>query len=141
MEKQKNNEIGVALVKEACPGCLTEMDGGLIMNRKIGNKAANKRLNDMNGKVVGIADHFCEECEEWSKKGIIIITVDEKKTDDISNPWRTGGFFVLKDDYIKKLMDESPALLERTLKHRMCYMPHEVAEGIGLFNKPEDEVS
>jgi len=134
------DSIGVALTKELCPACLKEMDGAIVINKRLSIPQAMK-VEELHGKVVGIADHFCEECDGYAKQGIIIVTVDEEKTEDRNNPWRTGGFFVLSESYIKRLMDESPALLEQTLAKRMCYMPHEVAEGIGLFEARENEES
>lgn len=134
------DSLGVALTKELCPACLKEMNGAIVMNTRLSIPQARK-VEELHGKVVGIADHFCEECDGYAKQGIIIVTIDESKTEDRKNPWRTGGFFVVTDSYIERLMDDSPALLEQTLEKRMCYMPHEVAEGIGLFEAGKNEES
>jgi hypothetical protein len=134
---EKDDEIGVALIKEACPACTKEMDGPIIMNRMIGNKAANKRVNDMNGKVMQMADHFCNECEGYAKEGIIMITVDPEKTEDMNNPWRTGGFFVLSEDAIKRIFENYPKL-DEILKKRMTYIEHAAAQHLGLFDAKAD---
>ena len=55
--------VEVALIKELCPVCCKEIDGPIIMNKMFTEKAA-KKIKELNGKVVGFADHCCEECAD-----------------------------------------------------------------------------
>ena len=60
-------ELGVALVKELCPICCKEIDGPIIMNRVLTKEYANN-VENMHGKVIGFADHCCEECAKYKTK-------------------------------------------------------------------------
>lgn len=115
-----------------CPGCTTEIPGDVVINTRL-TKGAAKKVEEMNGQVTGWSDKFCDECQGYADQGIILVTIDESKTDDPKNPWRTGGFFVVTEDYIKRLMEDTKVLLERTLEKRMTYIEHELAEQLGLF--------
>jgi hypothetical protein len=130
-----DNKLGVALAKEVCPACCKEMDGPIIMNTRL-NESQAKKVEEMNGKVIGFSDKFCDECEKHSKMGVILITVDAEKTEDRTNPWRTGGYFVIKDDAIERIFPEEQA--KELIKKRMGYIEHKAAEAIGLFNHTQD---
>ena len=66
----------------------------------------------------------CTTCQEYMKQGIILISV--KESSDMSNPNRTGGFWVIKDEAIKRFVQDEK-LLNHILKKRTCYIPNEVA--------------
>lgn len=124
-------KIGVALTKEACLCCGKEMDGSILMNKTL-TKSSAKKVEDLHGKCIGFADEPCDECKGFMEKGVIIVTVDPDKTEDPNNPWRTGGFFVVTMDYIKRVFEEGTAkMLDKT---RMAFMPHEDAVRLGFFN-------
>lgn len=129
----KNSNLEVALVKECCPACTKEMDGSLVMNTRLTPGEA-KKVKELHGKVVGFAKNFCEECLKLAEQGIIFIGVDESKTEDMRNPWRTGLFVVVKEDVVKNIVSDS-GMLESILKKRMTYISQDVAEAIGLINR------
>lgn len=133
MTEQK---LGVALVKELCPACAKEMAGPIVLNKRL-NKTAAKKVEEMNGQVVGVADHFCEECQGYADKGIIFIGVDESKTEDMSNPYRTGLFAVVKEEAVKNMIEEP--LLSRVLEKRMTYIDHDVAIQMGMVPGSDTE--
>ena len=130
--------LGVALTKEVCRACMTEMDGDLVMNKRL-NKSQAKAVKAMHGQVTGWADKFCDECEGYSKLGIILVTVDSDKSEDNDNPYRTGGFFVLKVAAVKRLLKDQKEMLKNALEHRMMYIDHNIAVELGLFKNIEDE--
>lgn len=73
----------------------------------------------------------CESCRGHMEAGIILISVDEKKTADKNNPYRTGGWCVIKDETIRRVVH--PAELRDTiLKARMAFVPDEDWEMLGL---------
>lgn len=129
-----NKTLKVALVKEACRICAKLIDGPIILNTRL-TEAEAKKVEDLHGKTIGFAPEPCTECKEFMKQGIIIVTIDESKSDDKDNPYRTGGFFVVIDEAIKRLPME-PELLENILKKRVCFMEHAVALRLGLFDAP-----
>ena len=80
----------------------------------------------------------CEECKKHMEMGIILISVDEAKSEDMNNPWRTGGWVVLKEEAVKRW--GLPAELEQhILRRRLAFLPDEVWDAIGLPKGAEDE--
>jgi hypothetical protein len=73
----------------------------------------------------------CDKCKDYMKQGIILISVDEEKSkNDHQNPYRTGGWVVVSDDYIKRVVD--PPLRDTLLKKRVGFVPDEAWEMLGL---------
>lgn len=124
------NTLGVALTK--CYYCNDDSD--IIINRTLTESRA-KQVEGMHGKVVDMRP--CNACKAQMEKGIILITIDEEKSDrdwdraEMPNPYRTGGFFVVTEDAVKRLFPESH--LPFMLKYRWMFIEHEAAEKIGLF--------
>ncbi len=74
----------------------------------------------------------CDACREFMKLGIILISVDgERSKDDLKNPYRTGGWVVVTEDYIRRTVTE-PELLKQTLEARVAFLPDEVWNALGL---------
>ena len=74
----------------------------------------------------------CNECAELMEKGIILISVDEKKTTDPKNPWRSGGWIVVAEDYIKRIgPDIFPGIYESILEKRVAFVTDEVWDILG----------
>jgi len=124
-------ELGVALTK--CYFC--GKDDTIVMNTKLTEKMA-KKVEGMHGKVINMDP--CPECKGYMEKGIILLTIDEDKSepgwneDSMPNPYRTGGFFVLKDEACERFM--SPDMFEWAKKNRFLFIEHEAAKALGLFN-------
>lgn len=106
-------------------------------------------LEPANGKVIDMEP--CQECEELMKKGVILLTIDSAKSDKnwnkppddrhlpperrerwMPNPHRTGGFFVLTDDAIRRLISPEE-MASHIIKYRWSFIEHEAAERLGLF--------
>jgi len=80
----------------------------------------------------------CDKCAEFMKLGVIVITVDEAKSNgNFDNPYRTGGWFVISDDGIRRM--EMPAeMTEQILKQRVAFIEHEAAVRAGMFEAAKD---
>lgn len=39
----------------------------------------------------------CDKCRDYMEQGILLISVDPKRTQDRHNPYRTGGWVVIKE--------------------------------------------
>lgn len=148
---QLSEEHGVNPSLEQCFVCGESK--GVVLFGQISNKRA-EALNDA-GLSTGWSsrdnDHAaprqvcmdqepCNECKKHMKMGIILISVDEEKSGkDMQNPYRTGGWVVVTEDFIKRTFNP-PELVEDVLKRRMAFMPDEAWDMIGLprGNKSSD---
>ena len=85
--------------------------------------------------TIGVVDRRpCPKCEEWMKKGIIFISVRDDQEQEIiehrsmPNPYRTGGWCVLTDDAVKRMLNNADDLI----KSRFCFVPDTVWDALGL---------
>lgn len=82
----------------------------------------------------------CDKCKEYMKKGIILISVDESKSDDRQNPWRTGGWVVVKEEAVRSFGIKSEELLEDICKTRLAFLPDDAWDKLGLPRGPVEGV-
>lgn len=74
----------------------------------------------------------CDECKKLMELGIILISVDEKKSEgNMSNPWRTGGWVVIKEEAVRRIFEGAP-ILDQILDKRMAFISDEAWDKIGL---------
>ena len=76
----------------------------------------------------------CDKCKEIMKQGVFLIGV--RKGEQGDNPFRTGQIIALKDEAIKKMVNEP--LLSDVLKKRICYVEEEILSHMGLLNKNKE---
>ena len=75
----------------------------------------------------------CDKCLKHMDMGVILISVDEKKSkEDTDNPYRTGGWCVVKEDFIKRLKLNPPELEQSILEKRVAFLPDETWDMLGL---------
>jgi len=92
-----------------------------------------------NGLVMDLEP--CAKCKGYMKQGVILISV--RSTDDPEeqkNPYRTGGWVVVKDEYIKRAVTPK-ALVKELLKKRVAFIPDEAWDALGLPRGEQDEVA
>lgn len=90
---------------------------------------------------VGVMDgRPCSKCEGYMKQGVILISVRDDQENEIQkantdkrlpNPFRTGGWVVIKDDAIRRMLNP-PELVESVLRKRMCFVPDQAWDALGL---------
>lgn len=122
------DELGVALVKYICPICGKEADSAILMNKVLSKKMA-KEVEKLNGQNIGFSEKPCKECQEWIDKGaFFIIGVDSDKTEDNSNPYRTGHLVGIKkeSEFYKDLEDKYKT-------HDFLFMDYRIMKQIGLI--------
>jgi len=63
-------------------------------------------LGDAEAPRTVVMDHEpCDDCKEVMSRGVILISIDEKKSEgDMQNPYRTGGWCAVSDDLIRRLI-------------------------------------
>jgi hypothetical protein len=139
------SNLGVALTK--CYFCGN--DAGIAINTRL-TPAHARNVEKMHGMVVDMTP--CSECSGHMKKGVILITIDDKKSEKdwnkpppccnggpfIPNPYRTGGFFVITDDAVRRIFHPE-AMAAHAIKHRWMFIEHEAAEQIGLFSHAKQQ--
>lgn len=118
------SKLGVALIK--CFFCGN--DKGIIMNQRLTVRDAQK-IEECNGKVVDLEP--CDTCKEYMKQGIIFISVKDGSSG--MNPYRTGGFVVLKDEGVKKCV--APEMYEQVKKTRFAFIDDSTWDALGLPRK------
>ena len=76
--------------------------------------------------------NHCDKCEEFMNKGIILISIDEEKSKgDMSNPYRTGGWVVVRDLFVERVV-EPVDLRNAILNKRMAFISDETWDMLGL---------
>jgi hypothetical protein len=59
-----------------------------------------KNISALNNKA--ISKEPCDKCKEYMAQGIIVISVRDNEPDR-DNPYRTGGWWVVKEDALKRM--------------------------------------
>ena len=126
-----SSKVGVALLKYVCPICgqVNEDASTIAINTLLTEKAA-KEVEDMNNKVVGFSEKPCKKCQSYIDKGaLFIIGIDPEKSDDMSNPYRTGHLVGIKreSEFVKHLPEEYQ-------KKDAIYMDYKEMEKFGMIN-------
>ena len=107
-----------------CFYCLK--DYGVALFGKIGGKD-----EEAPHKVCfGPGSEPCDDCKKHMDQGIILISVDESKTDDPKNPYRTGGWAVVREEMICRVFGGQMA--ENVCKSRVAFLEDEAWDMIGL---------
>lgn len=99
-----------------------------------------KDLANFNGKIVDM--NPCNKCRDFMKLGVILITIDDAKSDPnwnkpdgeknwMPNPYRTGGWFVVKDEAVIRII-QPKEMADWAIKHRWMFIEHSAAESMGL---------
>lgn len=79
-----------------------------------------------------VTDHEpCNECKGWMEQGVVLISVDESKTEDKQNPWRTGGYCVVTEEAVRRFVTP-PELAEDICKKRVAFIPDDAWDKLGL---------
>lgn len=129
------NNLGVALVKELCPICCKEINGPIIMNRVLTEEYANN-IKNMHGKVIGFADHCCEECAKYKDEAVFFIGIDESKCSShhLKDLYRTGQTVAIKkESNIMDYFDDFLITLEDGAK--VVFLDEKVGKELEIFKE------
>lgn len=119
------NKQFTALVYKACPCCgkKDEEQSELLIHTRFDD------LSKVHNTVTGFGK-FCKECQEMCDKSVACVIVDESKTEEKNNPFRTGQIFGLSDDWVQRAIEDP--LKKEILKSRMFFMDWKDALALGL---------
>ncbi len=117
-----------ALVHRICPCCGEKDDeqSEILIHRKFGD------LSKVHNKAIGFGN-FCKSCKELTDKAVVCVVIDQSKSSDLSNPFRTGNIFGLSSDWCERALPN--AMYTNVMKKRMFYMDYRDALQIGLSVK------
>lgn len=118
------SKLEVAVVK--CFFC--GRDKELVMNTRLTEKAA-KAIREVHNHAIDYEP--CDECKKLMKQGIILVSVRDGESS--SNPYRTGGFVVIKEDAVKEF--STPEMFEKVKKTRFAFIEDSIWDALGLPRK------
>lgn len=104
-----------------CPVCGEEY-GVALLGRLPGDAEAPRRAVYENKP--------CDKCKEYMKQGVILISVRDGE-EGSDNPYRTGGWVVVKREAIRRIVT-SPELAEEICAKGVAYVPDSVWDMLGL---------
>ena len=120
-----SKDFGVALTKEVCPVCGKIHDGAIVMNTVLNERNATE-VEKLHNQVVGFMPHPCTECREKMPEGTgtWLVLIDEDKTDDTRNPFRTGQIFGMKREATERIFNAPYS--------EVAFIDYRVAQQIGM---------
>ena len=71
----------------------------------------------------------CDECKKHMSIGVILISVRDGEEGD--NPYRTGGWVVVRDEFIARIV-KPKELADEIIRMRMTFVPDEAWKLLGL---------
>ena len=93
-------------------------------------------LSDYDGRMnpnIGVIDKEpCSKCAKYMEQGIICISVKDDSVGS-DNPFRTGGWAVVKDSAFDTFLDRD--ILLNIKKSRVVFIPDTVWDNMGLPRK------
>lgn len=126
--------LGVALTKELCPVCCKEIDGPLLINKRL-TKKPSKKMESLNNKVIGFADHCCEECAKYKDDAVYFVSIDESKSSQsLKELYRTGKISGVKKDskFIEQFKDFIVTLKDGT---KIIFIDEQAGIKLGLWHE------
>ena len=127
-----SNKLGIALIKYICPICGEAKEDlqTIALNTRL-TKADAQRVESLHNQVVGFSNTPCKECQSYIDQGaFFVIGCDMEKTDDMSNPYRSGHLVG-----IKKSSEFYKHLPEEYKKKNALFMDYKEMEKLGMIHK------
>lgn len=120
------NNIEVALAKELCPICYKEMNGPILINSLLTEKAAQE-VKDLHGKVIGISPDACEECSKYKDSALFLISINSNTLD------RTGQVVGIKIDstFAKSIPEKFIQITNNGVKY--AFIEYECGKEVRLW--------
>lgn len=135
MNKSDIDVIGVALTKRICPICRKEMDGEIVMNKRL-TKGEAAKVNALNGQVVGFSENACDECAKLKDEAAYIVAIDEEHSNEERVTF-TGPYFGVNKEC--EFVTRNSKYFNTTKNGVMyTYMPDTLCEQLGLIANIEE---
>jgi hypothetical protein len=72
----------------------------------------------------------CDDCAKLQEEGVILISARLGAGDDPRNPYRTGGWCVVREEAVRRMFDEQSAA--RAAACRFAFVDDEAWDALGL---------
>ena len=96
----------------------------------------DRRLRNTLPRNVGVMNmRPCTKCEDLMNILLISIKNDTQMQGSIPNPYRTGGWVIIKQEAIERMLDGD--FLKFALEHRFMFINDEAWDAMGL---PRNEI-
>jgi len=112
-----------------CFVCM-EAKGLVLLGKLPGDKEAPRQMC--------IDKEPCDKCKAWMEQGVILISVKDGEEND--NPYRTGGWVVIKDEAIRRMV-KPQELCDSIIARRMAFVPDEAWDAMGLPRENQPAVA
>ena len=73
----------------------------------------------------------CDTCAEYMSLGIILVSVKDGKDHPQGNPYRTGGWVVVTEDAMRRILI-IPQFADEIARVRFAFVPDQIWDRIGL---------
>ena len=132
-----HQEHGVNPTMTSCYFCGKSNEILLVGSKVAKFKAAG--LADASGRMksnIGVVDmRPCNECEKLMKEGVIIMSIRDDTTEEqmkgpIPNPYRTGGWAVVKDEAVERMFPDH--FRDFAIKNRFMFITDGVWDTFGI---------
>lgn len=126
--------LGASNHKRICPQCGLRIYGGfsgIAACPKCGKPTGCEWQREEVGEFERLEQNgICSECQGHMKQGVIMVSVRDGE-EGSENPYRTGGWWVIKEEALRRVV-RPPELLEAICKKRMAFVPDSVCRAMGL---------
>tara|TARA_Y100000592_G_C5376392_1_gene271188 strand:+ start:122 stop:493 length:372 start_codon:yes stop_codon:yes gene_type:complete len=121
MSIRLSEKHGVNPSIHVCYFCQKSEDGEIVLAGRLpGDKKAPHRAS--------WHEEPCAECRGYMKQGIILISV--RDGEPRGNPYRTGGWCVVREDAVRRIFPE--AIAEEAASMRFCFVEDAPWDIMGL---------
>lgn len=117
---KKAREDGSYVALDKCYYCMEDKD--VIFSTRL------RDISSLHGSVTNMEP--CKKCKEYMKEGVILVSIRDGESQEGSppNPYRTGGWWVLKVEAVKRIFD-----MDFTGKlQKFMFIEDSIADAVGL---------
>lgn len=99
----------------------------------------DRRMRNTLSRDMGVMNmNPCSKCKEYMQQGILLMsisddTVDEDMQPPIPNPYKTGGWCIVKDEAVQRMVSES--MFKFASRRRFIFITDEAWDKVGLPRK------
>lgn len=131
--KLSEPRLPMALVKRLCPVCSTPHDAEILLStRFVKIPEGDHAIDKLHGQPIGFDEKPCEKCmDQIGDKGAYLVGIIVNKSDDMSNPYRSGNITGVSWNYIDRVFDEQFRSILH--KNKWVYIDDDVMQKLGLI--------